>query len=80
MKKTILTLLLSLIFTFSTLAGDTPITGYAGCPGGAWYPNSQICCLPGEQCPAGRSATVSSGTTKNTVLVELIMMLKNIYF
>jgi hypothetical protein len=80
MKKKIMALLLALIFTSYTFAGDTPIMGYAGCEGGLWYPIAQICCMPDLECPVGLSAPVSSATTKDTILVELISMLKNIYF
>ena len=80
MKKIILTALLALTFATSSLAGDTPLMGFAGCPGGAWYPDSQVCCMPNEQCPTGRLANVPTGTTKDIILVELITMLKNIYF
>jgi hypothetical protein len=40
----------------SGLAGETPIAGYAGCENGLYYPETGICCLPGEECPAGRAA------------------------
>lgn len=80
MKNIILVLSLSLILSISVLAGITPDMGYAGCPGGAWYPDSQICCMPNHECPLGRSANVPSATTKDSFLAEFLMMLKNIYF
>lgn len=81
MRKTIIALVLALTFTVNTLAdGNTPIMGYAGCPGGLWYPISQVCCMPGEQCPAGRAAPVLSADTKDTILVDWISLVKNICF
>lgn len=36
--------------------GITPDMGYAGCEGGYWYPEFRVCCMPGEECAAGRAA------------------------
>jgi hypothetical protein len=67
--------------------GDTPITGrdghipiggYAGCEGGVWYPESQVCCVPGQECPVGRSASVPSNNTK--ILAGMIGVFRSIYF
>lgn len=80
MKKTILALSLSLTFAISTFAGNTPIVGFAGCPGGLYYPDEQICCPPNQECPVGRSASGPSIITKDSILVELITMFKDIYF
>jgi hypothetical protein len=79
MRKIILASLLTLTFTISTFAGVTPIMGYSGCPGGLWYPDEQICCMPNQECPVGRSANVSL-TTKDKFMVGLIEMLRNIRF
>jgi hypothetical protein len=43
MKKIFLTVSLSLAFTVSSFAGDTPVTGVVGCAPGLWYPESQVC-------------------------------------
>jgi hypothetical protein len=81
MKKIIIALLLTLAFTVSALAeGNIPISGFAGCEGGLYYPDEKVCCMPNEQCPAGLSANVSSVTKKDIILADLITMLKNIYF
>ncbi|HEV7644792.1 MAG TPA: hypothetical protein VGO50_12675 [Pyrinomonadaceae bacterium] len=54
MKKMIKTFLLVLALTFVVLAttGDIPIPGVQGCAPGLWYPESHICCMPTEFCPA----------------------------
>lgn len=80
MKKNIMALLLTLILTIYTFAGDTPIMNFAGCPGGAWYPDEQICCMPGLECPLGRSAPATPADTKDGILAGFIDMLKTIYF
>lgn len=48
--------------------GNTPHTGYAGCEGGYRFPELQVCCMPGEECAAGRSAALNS----NNLLSRLI--------
>lgn len=81
MKKNILAIALTLTFASSIFAdGDTPIMGYAGCEGGLWYPESQVCCMPNLECPVGRSAPAVSENTKTKILVEMILMLKNMSF
>jgi hypothetical protein len=60
------------------LDGHIPIGGYAGCEGGFWYPESQVCCIPGQECIAGRSAP--SNNAKNNILSGLINVFRNIYF
>lgn len=81
MRKIIVALLLTLAFTNYTLAeGHIPIMNFSGCPGGAWYPDSQVCCMPNQECPLERSANVPSATTKDSILAELLVIFKNIYF
>jgi hypothetical protein len=81
MKKIILATTLLLIFVFSALGeGHVPIMGYTGCQGGAWYPDSQVCCLPNQECPVGRSASATSNDTKDYILSGLITMFKDIWF
>lgn len=80
MKKIILALPLILSFAIFASAGDTPAMGYSGCPGGAWYPDSQVCCMPNQECPAGRSASATSNNVKDSILFDLITLLKNVYF
>lgn len=80
MKKSILVLSLSLIFAVTAFAGNTPHTGYSGCPGGLWYPDEQICCMPGLECPVGRPAPESPADTKDGILAGFLDMLKTIYF
>lgn len=80
MRKKIFAFLLTLIFTTYTFAGGTPIMGFAGCDGGAWYPDEQICCMPGQECPLERSAPATPADTKDGILAGFLDMLKTIYF
>jgi hypothetical protein len=43
MRKILLTVSLSLALTASSFAGEIPMTGFAGCAPGLWYPESQVC-------------------------------------
>jgi hypothetical protein len=43
MRKIFLTLTLSLALAAYANAGETPISGFAGCAPGLWYPESQVC-------------------------------------
>jgi hypothetical protein len=43
MRKFFSTISLLLVLTISGFAGDTPISGVAGCAPGLWYPESQVC-------------------------------------
>jgi len=84
MKKTLLTIALSLVLTLYAVAdGETPISGVQGCAPGLWYPISQVCCMPGEQCPIGRraSAPTEKPETSNpdSMLVKIVLMIKNIF-
>jgi hypothetical protein len=80
MKKNILALSLITIFAISSFAGNTPHTGYSGCPGGLWYPDEQICCMPGLECPVGGRSVNVPLDTKDTFVVELIAIIRNIRF
>ena len=43
MRKLFLTVSLSLALVVSSFAGEIPISGFAGCAPGLWYPESQVC-------------------------------------
>jgi hypothetical protein len=43
MRKIFLTVSLSLALTASSFAGEIPISGFAGCAPGLWYPESHVC-------------------------------------
>jgi hypothetical protein len=43
MRKILLTVSFSLALTISGFAGDIPMTGFAGCAPGLWYPESHVC-------------------------------------
>ena len=84
MRKIFLTVVLSLALTVSAVAdGETPISGVQGCAPGLWYPISQICCMPGLECPVERSApataVIPESSTSDTMLVKIVLMIKNIF-
>ncbi len=83
MRKIILTVTLSLIVSISALAGEVPISGVVGCAPGLWYPDSMVCCMPGEQCPEGRSApdqqVKKDPTLSDAALTRVILYFLKIY-
>ena len=83
MKKTLLTLSLSLALTLSIRAGETPIVGYEGCAPGLWYPISQICCMPDVECPVGRAAVDQTIKDESVIsgldVVRVILYFRNIF-
>jgi hypothetical protein len=83
MRKIILTVTMSLALTVSALCGETPISGVAGCAPGLWYPESQVCCMPGLECPAGLSApdqpVKEDSTFSDTAFAKVILYFLNIY-
>lgn len=83
MRKIILTVAMSLALTFSVSAGEIPISGVAGCAPGLWYPESQVCCMPGLECPVGRPApdqpVKGDSTPSDMVLAKVILYFLNIY-
>lgn len=83
MKKTLLTLTLSLSLTLSTFAGEIPITGYEGCAPGLWYPISQVCCMPDLECPVGRQASIQPIKDESVIssldVVKVILYFRNIF-
>ena len=83
MRKTFLTISLLLAITLVANAGEIPITGYAGCAPGLWYPESQVCCMPGLECPVGRLA--SEGAIKgdpkigDSTWIRVILSFRNFF-
>jgi hypothetical protein len=84
MKKTLLTIALSLVLTVSAIAdGETPITGVQGCAPGLWYPISQVCCMPGLECPVGRPAPAATEkpeiTLSDAMLVKIFFIVRKFF-
>jgi hypothetical protein len=80
MKKTFLTLTLSVALTLSTLAGEIPISGYEGCAPGLWYPISQICCMPDVECPVGGRPAPDQPIKEGSVITSLDVVRVILYF
>jgi hypothetical protein len=83
MRKTFLTISLLLAITLVANAGETPIAGYAGCAPGLWYPESQVCCMPGLECPVGRLAPTGDikvePKTGDTIWIKVILSFRNFF-
>jgi hypothetical protein len=82
MRKTFLTIALSLALTVSAVAdGETPISGVQGCAPGLWYPISQVCCMPGLECPVGRPAPAPTEKPEtpfsDAVLFKIFLIIRN---
>jgi len=78
MRKIFLTLTLSLALAASSFAGETPISGFAGCAPGLWYPESHVCVY-------GLSAPVEiikpeSSTIFETMTVEAFLHIRDMIF
>lgn len=80
MKKILLTIALSTSLSISAFAGETPIVGFEGCAPGLWYPISQICCMPNEECPVGRSVAVDQTVKDTSVISSLDVARVILYF
>jgi hypothetical protein len=70
MRKIFLTLTLSLALAASVTAGEIPITGFAGCAPGLWYPESQVCVFPFS--PQAEPVKPQS-TIWDTMLIEALL-------
>jgi len=78
MRKFFLTLSLSLSLAVFANAGETPITGFAGCAPGLWYPESYVCVYelsaPVEITKPGRT------TILNTMLLRSFLHIRDMIF
>jgi hypothetical protein len=78
MRKIFLTLILSLALAAFANAGETPITGFAGCAPGLWYPESQVC-VYGLSAPVEITKPEQS-MVLNTMLVRTFLRIRNMIF
>jgi hypothetical protein len=65
MRKIFLTLTLSLTLAAFANAGETPISGFAGCAPGLWYPESQVCVY-------GLSAPVETPKPEQSTILDTL--------
>lgn len=76
MKKIFLTASLFLAFATTSIAGEIPIAGVAGCAPGLWYPESQVCVM-GRTAPDQIEKQELSFS--DTLLVKAILYISDIF-
>lgn len=75
MRKIILILTLSLALAASVTPGELPITGFAGCAPGLWYPESRICVDP----LSPQIEPVKAASTLDTALIQALFYFRTMF-
>ena len=78
MRKIFLIVMLSITFTIVTKAGETPISGFAGCAPGLWYPERHECVY--ELAPSAQSIKEQKPSVFDDALVAAILQIKEMIF
>jgi hypothetical protein len=78
MRKILLTVSLSLALAVSSFAGDIPISGFAGCAPGLWYPESHVCVF--ELSAPVEITKPEQSTIFDTMLIKAFLPIRNILF
>jgi hypothetical protein len=76
MRKFTLSLTLLFALAASVTAGEVPITGFAGCAPGLWYPESHVCVY---EVAAETKPVKEQSTNMDAALIEAILFFRPMF-